>query len=929
MKRIDKIYYYLEENTKKLTREELINDIGFTSVKIAEELNMLRNNVSKELNELLRVHKIIKIKERPVRFLHKKTLESILGIKIEDDLIEVRSVNDIIMKNEKKEPFKLLIGSEKSLKNQIEQAKAAILYPPIGLNTLIIGQTGVGKTLFAKLMHNYGKFVGRFPENSPFIVFNCADYYNNSQLLLAHIFGYVKGAFTGADSEKQGLVEKADGGILFLDEIHRLPPEGQEMIFYFMDTGQYNKMGESERTRKSNVFIICATTEDTDSYMLKTFMRRIPITINIPSLQDRTNEEKVEIITHLFLNEAHRVNKSIKVTAEVVKALIGSATYGNIGQLKSNIQLTCAKGFLDCISNNKEVIELEFKNLSPNIKDGFFEIGRDRREFQKLDSIINKPLAINPDGYKVLVEGEDPYEPPFNLYKIIEDKLGLLKEEGMDDEYINKFITTDVNIHIKSFYNKFSRNNENKERILKIVDKETLEFAEEVKTLAEVELNRKYSDRFVYAFSLHISSFFKRIKEKKYEKKQSYSTVNNSDKEYSVAIKIKDLISERFGVKVPEVEVTYISILLKSIEEERDGNVGILVAAHGNSTASSMVNVVKSLLGNSNIGAVDMPLDVSPKDILEIVINKVKEMDSGRGVLLLVDMGSLVKFEATIIERTGIKVRSIDMVSTPLILEAVRKSSILDIDLEDIYNSLKDFRGYTNYLNEKEYVENKVIITVCSSGKGTAEKLKEMVDRIIVDLTGEYIKIIPVSARELDKKISELKKNYSILMVIGIKKPAEKIPFISLEKLMDSKGEKMLKELLVNNNLDVINEDCGIVIKDLCENSLQEFLTYLNPRKAIGVLMEFVSTIEKELHIELSNKVKIAIINHSAYALERMLINNSLRYENDKEIFDKKIISSVSNAAKVFKRTLNISLTEDEKYYICEMISSKVSKICL
>ena len=82
-------------------------------------------------------------------------------------------------------------------------------------------------------MYSYAKYIKRLKDDSPFIVFNCADYYNNPQLLLSHIFGHVKGAFTGADSEKEGIVEKANGGILFLDEIHRLPPEGQEMIFIY------------------------------------------------------------------------------------------------------------------------------------------------------------------------------------------------------------------------------------------------------------------------------------------------------------------------------------------------------------------------------------------------------------------------------------------------------------------------------------------------------------------------------------------------------------------------------------------------------------------------------------------------------------------------------------------------------------------------
>ena len=71
--------------------------------------------------------------------------------------------------------------------------------------------------------------VGNNKENKdyPFVTFNCADYFNNPQLLLSQLFGHVKGAFTGADTDKIGLVEKANGGILFLDEVHRLPPDGQ------------------------------------------------------------------------------------------------------------------------------------------------------------------------------------------------------------------------------------------------------------------------------------------------------------------------------------------------------------------------------------------------------------------------------------------------------------------------------------------------------------------------------------------------------------------------------------------------------------------------------------------------------------------------------------------------------------------------------
>ena len=266
MKRSERIYHYIKERSADLAGQKLTGQVGFDAQEIASELDILRNNVSKELNELHRQDLIVKFTGRPVRYFDKEILAEALGSELGQGPLQFRDVEEckrlFATEDEEVNPFARLIGADKSLKRQVEQGKAAILYPPDGLHTLIVGQTGVGKTLFAHMMFAYGKAMKRFGEDAPFITFNCADYYNNPQLLISHVFGHIKGAFTGADTAKAGLVEEADGGVLFLDEIHRLPPEGQEMIFYFMDTGTFNRLGETTRSRKAKVLIIGATTED-------------------------------------------------------------------------------------------------------------------------------------------------------------------------------------------------------------------------------------------------------------------------------------------------------------------------------------------------------------------------------------------------------------------------------------------------------------------------------------------------------------------------------------------------------------------------------------------------------------------------------------------------------------------------------------------
>jgi transcriptional regulatory protein LevR/transcriptional regulator with AAA-type ATPase domain len=924
MKRIDRIYNYIRENSQQYTVEKLTGQIGFDASEISKQLGVLRNNVSMELNVLFKMDKIIKITCRPVLYFDKEVLENLCGKRLGKGPIEIDNLGEIIKSYEddslEKSPFKYLIGANGSLKNQVEQAKAAILYPPNGLHTLIVGQTGVGKTLFVNMMYSYGKYEKKLKEDAPFKIFNCADYYNNSQLLVSHIFGHMKGSFTGADVDKQGLVEKANGGILFLDEIHRLPPEGQEMIFYFMDTGTFNRLGETDRKRKADVLIIGATTEEPLS-LIKTFIRRIPIVITLPPLSERPLQESVDIIKFLLSNEAHRVNKSIKITAEVVKALIGSISFGNVGQLKSNIQLICAKSFLNGI-NNKDCIEINFKGLPGHIKSDLLSLGAKRNQMEELAKYLDETIVITPQGHKVLIEN-DPYDPPFNLYKIIEDKAAVLRDEGMSEGLIKKFITVDINSYIKSFYNKFNSHMSTRERMLKIVDEKLLELAEEIQALAKKRLKKAYKDQFLYALSLHLSALFKRLRS---NRSLQYTNIESVIKEYpdefGVALEIKAKVEERYNIEIPKEELIYFTLLLSSIQEEKQGGqVMIIVAAHGNSTATSMVNVTQQLFGYSNIIAVDMPLEVSPKEILDKIVGKIKEFDRGNGVLLLVDMGSLVSFDTMIMEKANIKVKILDMVSTPLVLEAARKANILGMDLESIYDSLKEIKGYGGAIEKKHSLplDKGVILTICATGEGAAIKLKKLVEASISNITDEYIDVIPIGVQNLKERIEAIMEQHKILAAVGIVNPNIEAPFISLEALIDGRGEKVLKNI-IKNGFSIVEKEQNMLVKNLCEDTLKQFLTYLNPIKIISVLMEFQSVLEKEINREFSNSMKIKLIIHCGCAIERMVIKEGLSYRGDKSEIDAALIKHIRKAAEVFNETIQIELTEDEILYIAKML---------
>ena len=362
---------------------------------LAQKLNLSRSVVSHYLNQLVKDKKIQKIAERPVKWS------------------KVEAKNPI-----KHVSFESVIGSDGSLKKAIEQLSAAAAYPPDGLNVLITGKSGVGKSFLARKLYSYSKEIGVIATKAPYIVLNCANYANNPELISSMLFGYVQGAFTGADTAKDGLLKEANGGYLFLDEVHRLSSENQEKLFSFIDSGQFYKMGDNVHPQKSKVRLIMATTETPENVLLTTFLRRIPVRINLPDYIDRPVDERLELINTLFMSEAHKINKKIFVDKDVVSTLLQLNHTGNIGYLKNTIKVSCAAAYHDCY--NSTTITLKLKNLELETLPEFKDYGE---------------IIVDPNKKK-------PFIPQISLEQKLTDITESLKilEDNYTDENLNIFI---------------------------------------------------------------------------------------------------------------------------------------------------------------------------------------------------------------------------------------------------------------------------------------------------------------------------------------------------------------------------------------------------------------------------------------------------------------------------------------------------------
>ena len=214
-------------------------------------------------------------------------------------------------------------------------------------------------------------------------------------------------------------------------------------------------------------------------------------------------------------------------------------------------------------------------------------------------------------------------------------------------------------------------------------------------------------------------------------------------------------------------------------------------------------------------------------------------------------------------------------------------------------------------------------MTICSTGKGAALKLKSLVEAVLKEI-GKNIAVIPVGLVNLEEHLKDIEAEYAIRATVGMKKPELPIPFIPIEEFVGGAGEDRLVELVrgkaTTPALRADEKQKSIVVRKLCEESLTKFLTYLNPAKIMDSLMAFDRTLEQELGKEFSKPIRIRIIVHCGCALERAVTRTPLRYEDDKSEVDTQKLAAIQKAAGVFENTLKLRFDADELCFMAKMI---------
>ncbi|HEX7069801.1 MAG TPA: sigma 54-interacting transcriptional regulator [Rhodothermales bacterium] len=268
-----------------------------------------------------------------------------------------------------------LVGRSTQLRHALERA---VRFASVGSPVLVTGESGVGKELFARALYLLGQRCGR-----PFYSVNCAQY-QNDELLVSELFGHRKGSFTGAVSDRDGLFQAADGGVVFLDEVGELTPQAQAMLLRVLSEGEVRPLGNAD-VRRVDVRVIAATNRplrqmvEEGRFRPDLYYRLRYLQLHVPPIRARADDWR--LLVDFYLNVANRNGNGTKTLSSASWEVLGRHDWpGNVREIRSVVDVG------HCLAEGP-VIEPE--NLYDVLREEDAEIKDVRRD----DDVVSRVLA--------------------------------------------------------------------------------------------------------------------------------------------------------------------------------------------------------------------------------------------------------------------------------------------------------------------------------------------------------------------------------------------------------------------------------------------------------------------------------------------------------------------------------------------------------
>lgn len=863
-------------------------EVGVTTQELAEQLQMQRSNLSTLLNELVADGKMEKLPGRPVHYRPLMAGDTPRG---------------------ETSCFKILDSCEGSLRPMIQMAKAAILYPDHSLNTLIEGPSGSGKTTFGYLMYQFACENKVLPMGAPFERFSCHYYDDQEEKAYNRLFGAGEA------------LEKAKGGMLFLDNVEYLPVGCREHLLDLI---------ENDDAVLRDIILVCSLQDKARASVKDAYTARFSARIELQPLQNWQLGERFALVQQFLINEAVRMKRTVRVNAELLHCLCLYRCENNVKQFKNDIRLGCANAYLRAFhTDEKEELPLYLNDFPSGVQRGLLYYKTYRKQ---LEELIPQGYAYTFSADSMHKENCDAGQqmpefghPPLSdsVYDIIDRKGDELRQRGIGEEDISRIINAELEYDMKQFTSRMPQSKVNRESLYKVMDRRIVDGVDALLKQTSRQFNRVYPESTFYGLCLHLSSTLERRKaaKQRLSNERILDVVQNHREEYAICMQFASAMEKELGVPMSIDEAVLLTLFLcegNETHKAEDGPV-VLIAMHGDSTASSMVDVVNSLAGCGNAYAYDMPLDKDMQQAYDELKAAVQELNRGQGILLVYDMGSLRTMAEIITKETGVPIRTVALPGTLIAVDCARKAnscSSLDELQEGAMESCRDF--YTQIAEPSGRAHrSKVIITLCMTGEGGAVQMKHYLEKNAAMNDTDIIPLAVDDRKALLTEINHLKENHEIVCVVGTYDPGlYNIPFISVVQLFETPVDKL--DIL----LTMPEEERPKVNYEMIYAYLAEQMPGFDVKKLRRCLPKAMAQLKKAVQ-GLTQDQELGLFLHISCAVERIRKGENMPEKTNRQAIisrNKRLYNDLHDILWGVEDTFGIQFSDDELAYIIGIV---------
>ena len=647
----------------KATKDVLDNNSKETldASYISNQLHCDRSNVSRIINELWREGKIIKIAGRPVSFLSYDSCLSFYNVSTLPTYVPLgRTLSDYLSDNQHKtdNSHKQQDSDEllQSLKIPFQKGKAAVCYPPYGLNTLVIGKAGTGKNKLTKMMINYAIEKGVKNNNCPQFVVDCPMFSNSPEQFLQLLLN-------SDEKRKKSLLERSSNGFLVFKNFDKLHPDSLELLFSMIRNNYYYS-NQLSKIHEIDFMIILTTSLDSDNPLINKIINYIPIVIQIEDIDNRSPYEKMQVVLDVFSKEARRTSNTITISKDVLCCFCLKKYQNNILQLENEIKMICSKAYVYSLSSYSKQIDINLLML-PN---EYLETDKSDSNYKSTISAILNYI----DEDKIVFERTGSCQAFQQIKQYQNNNSQYLSNQFLEELSINSM--NNIESHISESISCLQNCQDKQLQAIKNnIDPYLTQLFNQLVLSNPQYSNLKFHSQLLYGIYLHITSL---VKKRNIEENSFKSlTENVYPNDYQTAYMLYKSINQHYKLPFNSRELDYLTtylVITNKFASKR--NIAILVIAHGQNTAKEMVDYVKDCQNNQiQLDYINYTNQTSLQQCIKLVTLKATSLEKNSELVIMCDLQPLTSISEIVSQKSGIPCKSIYPLSLSSLLELVEK----------------------------------------------------------------------------------------------------------------------------------------------------------------------------------------------------------------------------------------------------------------